>query len=91
MGKETAVRLAQLGADVTIACRNPDRAVAALEDIRMQAPAAKVNYEGLGVDWIFYCAGCSGRGAISFLVPTRGSNDGPEGQYCGHENQIVRW
>ncbi|CAM9715364.1 unnamed protein product [Ectocarpus sp. 13 AM-2016] len=42
LGKETAVRLAQLGADVTIACRNPHRAFAALEDIKAQAPGAKV-------------------------------------------------
>ncbi|CAN0419325.1 unnamed protein product, partial [Hapterophycus canaliculatus] len=42
LGKETAVRLAQLGADVTIACRNPDKAFAALEDIRAQAPGSKV-------------------------------------------------
>lgn len=43
LGKETAVRLAQLGADVTIACRNPDKAFAALEDIKAQAPGAKVS------------------------------------------------
>ncbi|CAN0206463.1 unnamed protein product [Ascophyllum nodosum] len=42
LGKETAIRLAQLGADVTIACRSPDRAAAALEDIKAQAPGAKV-------------------------------------------------
>lgn len=42
LGKETAVRLAQLGADVTIACRNPDKALAALGDIKAQAPGAKV-------------------------------------------------
>lgn len=42
LGKETAVRLAQLGADVTIACRNPDKAFAALEDIKAQAPGAQV-------------------------------------------------
>lgn len=44
LGKETAVRLAQLGADVTIACRNPDRAFAALEDIKAQAPGAQVGW-----------------------------------------------
>eukprot|EP00752_Nemacystus_decipiens_P016210 g14497.t1 len=43
LGKETAVRLAQLGADVTIACRNPDKAFAALEDIKAQAPGAQVS------------------------------------------------
>lgn len=38
------MRLAQLGADVTIACRNPDKAFAALEDIKAQAPGAQVMY-----------------------------------------------
>lgn len=37
------MRLAQLGADVTIACRNPDKAFAALEDIKAQAPGAQVS------------------------------------------------
>ena len=46
LGKETAIRLAQLGADVTIACRSPDRAAAALEDIKAQAPGAKVVHHG---------------------------------------------
>lgn len=45
LGKETAVRLAQLGADVTIACRNPDKALKALEDIKAQAPGSKVGGE----------------------------------------------
>lgn len=40
------MRLAQLGADVTIASRNPEKAFAAVEDIKAQAPGAKV---GAGV------------------------------------------
>ncbi|CAM9394948.1 unnamed protein product [Discosporangium mesarthrocarpum] len=43
LGKETAIRLAQLGADVTIACRNPEKASAAVEDIKVKAPEAKVS------------------------------------------------
>eukprot|EP00904_Undaria_pinnatifida_P001762 jgi/Undpi1/11587/HiC_scaffold_30.g13882.m1 len=42
LGKETAVKLAQLGADVTIACRNPEKAFAAAEEIKAKAPGAKV-------------------------------------------------
>lgn len=57
LGKETAVRLAQLGADVTIACRSPERAFAALEDIKTQAPGAKVSlYLVLACDDRIYTA-----------------------------------
>lgn len=45
------MRLAQLGADVTIACRNPEKAFAALEDIKAQAPGAKVGCSF--VSWFF--------------------------------------
>lgn len=43
LGKETALKLAQLGADVTIACRNPEKAFSALEEIKAKAPGAKVS------------------------------------------------
>ena len=36
------MKLAQLGADVTIACRNPEKAFAAAEEIKAKAPGAKV-------------------------------------------------
>ena len=51
------MKLAQLGADVTIACRNPEKAFAALEEIKAKAPGAKVATAivvealGRGGDW----------------------------------------
>ncbi len=42
IGKETALRLAMLGATVIIAARDPARAAAASEEIRQRAPIAQV-------------------------------------------------
>jgi len=43
LGKQTAIRLAQAGATVVMACRNPDKAAAALDDVRQAAPGADVS------------------------------------------------
>lgn len=41
LGLETSVALAAAGAEVVMACRNPDRAGAALEQVQRRAPGAK--------------------------------------------------
>lgn len=41
LGLETAVALAAAGAEVIMACRNPDKAGAALAEVRQRAPGAK--------------------------------------------------
>jgi NAD(P)-dependent dehydrogenase (short-subunit alcohol dehydrogenase family) len=43
IGKETALELAQMGARVVMVCRNPDKAKAAMEDIRREAPSAQLD------------------------------------------------
>ncbi len=43
LGLQTSTRLAQAGATVVMACRNPDKAAAALEQVRQLAPAADVS------------------------------------------------
>ncbi|HZR37395.1 MAG TPA: oxidoreductase [Nevskia sp.] len=42
LGLHTAAGLAQAGAEVVMACRNPDKAARALAEVRAQAPGAKV-------------------------------------------------
>ncbi len=42
LGLETAIALAHAGADVIMACRNPDKASAALEQVRSNAPQARI-------------------------------------------------
>jgi NAD(P)-dependent dehydrogenase (short-subunit alcohol dehydrogenase family) len=42
LGLHTSIGLAQAGAEVVMACRSPDKAAAALEQVRAQAPGAKV-------------------------------------------------
>lgn len=42
LGLETSAGLAQAGATVIMACRDPDRAASALADVRHRAPKAKV-------------------------------------------------
>ena len=44
MGKLTALRLAQQGASVVIAGRNPDKTQAAAQDIQRQAPGSNVQF-----------------------------------------------
>jgi NAD(P)-dependent dehydrogenase (short-subunit alcohol dehydrogenase family) len=44
IGKETAVDLAAMGAQVIVAARNPTKAAAALEEIRHRAPGATVEH-----------------------------------------------
>jgi NAD(P)-dependent dehydrogenase (short-subunit alcohol dehydrogenase family) len=43
IGRQTAIRLAQAGATVVMACRNPDKAAAAGDDVRRAAPDATVS------------------------------------------------
>lgn len=42
LGLHTATGLAAAGAEVVMACRNPDKAATALEEVRSKAPGAKV-------------------------------------------------
>lgn len=42
IGLQATIRLAQAGATVVMACRNPDKAAAALDDVRRAAPDATV-------------------------------------------------
>ncbi|HEY1075810.1 MAG TPA: oxidoreductase [Fontimonas sp.] len=42
LGLQTATALAQAGAEVIMACRSPERAAAALAQVRQQAPGAQV-------------------------------------------------
>ena len=43
LGLQTAIRLAQADATIIMACRNPDKAAAALEEVRAVAPEASVS------------------------------------------------
>ncbi len=43
LGLQTSLRLAQAGAVVLMACRNPDKAAAALDEVRRAAPDADVS------------------------------------------------
>lgn len=42
LGLQTTIRLARAGAHVLMACRNPDKAAAALEEVRAKAPGSTV-------------------------------------------------
>jgi NAD(P)-dependent dehydrogenase (short-subunit alcohol dehydrogenase family) len=44
IGKETAVELAGMGAHVIIAARNPDKAAAAVKEVKERAPGASVEH-----------------------------------------------
>lgn len=44
LGKETAVKLAQLGASVFILCRSPDKAAAAVQDIQHRSGNKQVKF-----------------------------------------------
>jgi NAD(P)-dependent dehydrogenase (short-subunit alcohol dehydrogenase family) len=43
-GKETAIKLASMGADTIVLCRNPEKAEAALADIKRLSGSSKVRY-----------------------------------------------
>lgn len=85
LGKETAVKLAELGADVTIACRNPEKAFAALEEIKAKAPGAKVTAMPLDLASLasvdsFAKRYSSSAGALDILVNNAGVMAIPERQ-----------
>lgn len=44
LGKETAIKLASLGANTIILCKSPNKAVAAVEDIKKQSGSNKVSW-----------------------------------------------
>lgn len=47
LGLQTALELARVGADVTLACRDPARGAAATDSIRAQVPDAKLQVQAL--------------------------------------------
>ena len=44
LGKETAIKLASLGADIIILCRNPEKAEEAVADIKRESGFTSVRY-----------------------------------------------
>lgn len=44
IGKATAVDLARKGLEVTLACRNEEKAIAAVSEIQKEVPGATVDY-----------------------------------------------
>ena len=47
LGKETAIKLASLGADIIILCRNPEKAEEAVADIKRESGFTSVRYSFL--------------------------------------------
>ena len=53
LGKETAIKLASLGADIIILCRNPEKAEEAVADIKRESGFTSVRY-GIPADRYSY-------------------------------------